>query len=115
MSLPAWAFQPGVQVHVTDMLPIVPSDAENARRIVRHGFAAARAETGLAIFFPDSLGDVGPAPGAETHAILHRDPAPYGGGRYADPSVMVSRSLYRRLVDSPDDLLKHVSREDLYR
>lgn len=110
---PAWAFLPGVQVHVSSALPLVPSDAENARRLVRHGYASARAETGEAMYFPDSLGKVGPEPGEETHAVMvgadsltlfSRTPA----------GVHVSRTLYRRLVDDPKALLGHVSRADLY-
>lgn len=54
MSLPyAW-------VHVSDALPLIPSDGENARRMVRHGLA-------------DVLAYIGEKPGLrpyeQTHAL----------------------------------------------
>jgi hypothetical protein len=52
----------GLDVVVTRMLPQPPSPGEDARRIVRHGFADA----GL---WPTAAGDVGPRPGEPTRAI----------------------------------------------
>lgn len=67
-------------------LPIVPTDGENARRIVRHMFWNARKEEGRAALFPNSLGKVGPYPGIPTHA-------------YLTPSkvLLCSWSFYKRL------------------
>lgn len=59
----------GTPVIVSSALPFQPSPAEDARRIVRHGFARARTETGRACFYPDSLGEVGPPPGEPTEAM----------------------------------------------
>lgn len=59
----------GTPVIVSSALPFQPSPGEDARRIVRHGFARLRTETGRACFYPDSLGEVGPAPGAPTEAM----------------------------------------------
>lgn len=58
-----------MRVLVTPVLPIEPSPAEVARRIVRHGAFAARKETGYGAHFADSLGDVGPKPGDKIRAI----------------------------------------------
>lgn len=75
----------GTPVHVSPFLPVEPSPGEVARRIVRHGYAAAREETGRACFFPDTLGDVGPKPGAPIAAMWLGD------------RLMVSQSLKDRL------------------
>lgn len=60
---------PGLEVHVSPTLPVDPSVGEDARRFVRHAYARARAASGLAMYFPDSCGDVGPKPGQPTHAL----------------------------------------------
>lgn len=72
----------GMPVHVSAaLLPLPPAGAKEwTRRFVRHAFAAARAEKGEAMWFPDSLGEVGPAPDDEVHAMviggeLHVSPA----------------------------------------
>jgi hypothetical protein len=59
----------GTPVIVSSALPFAPSPGEDARRLVRHAFATARAERGQACYFPDTLGDVGPRPGAPTEAM----------------------------------------------
>lgn len=75
----------GTPVLVSPLLPRDPSPAEVARRIVRHGYAAARTETGRACFFPDTLGDVGPVPRARINAMWLGD------------RLMVSAALKERL------------------
>ena len=54
----------GLPVVVSRHLPIVPSDGENARRIVRHGMADILAWLGE---------KVGPKPFEETHALLSHE------------------------------------------
>lgn len=84
---PAWAFLPGLQVHVSRMLPYEPSPGEDARRIVRHGLADVL----------DWLGEkVGPKPGALTQALV------------IGSSVSVSPDLYRKILDSPEVLREHL-------
>ena len=51
----------GLPVLVSPTLPIIPTDAENARRIVRHGMADILKWLGE---------KVGPEPFTETHATL---------------------------------------------
>ena len=53
----------GVDVVPSRMLPAPPSPGEDARRIVRHGFADAG-------YWPAAAGEVGPRPGVPTRAIL---------------------------------------------
>lgn len=77
---PSWV---GCKLIVSGHLPLSPpAPAEDWRRFVRHGFAAARSEKKQACFFPDSLGEVGPRPGARTHALRVGD------------TLYVSRALY---------------------
>lgn len=66
---PLTAAQLGTPVVVSELLPFAPTPGEDARRIVRHGYAAARDELGRAAYFPDTLGDIGPKPGEKTHAL----------------------------------------------
>lgn len=51
----------GFDVFVSDALPIPPTDAQIARRIVRHGLADVLEWLGE---------DVGPAPQAQTHVLM---------------------------------------------
>lgn len=53
----------GLEVVVSPVLPAPPSDREQARRIVRHGYADAG-------MWAKTLGDVGPRPGVPTRALL---------------------------------------------
>jgi hypothetical protein len=61
---------PEIPIVVSEQLPMEPTDAANARRIVRHGLADVLGWCGL---------DVGPAPGEPTHALLSADLARPGG------------------------------------
>ena len=63
----------GLEVIVSDLLPMPSSPGEDARRFVRHAYASKRRATGEAIHFPDSLGDVGPLPGDPTHVLATPD------------------------------------------
>jgi hypothetical protein len=87
MPSPEYLF--GFRVIIEPGLPLVPSDAENARRIVRHGMR-------------DVLKwlreDVGPAPFEETHCFFGVNPTT--GQRL----VFLSRKLYHEIrigVDFP--------------
>lgn len=51
----------GLRIMKTEGMPIEPSDGENARRIVRHGFAATYTD------FEQWDGPVGLAPGEPIH------------------------------------------------
>lgn len=86
------ALAPGLDIVVSDLLPMPPSPGEEARRIVRHGFAAARRITGRAALFPDAAGAVGPLPGDQTHAFV-------GQGK-AFLSKQVWERLYNDRVES---------------
>lgn len=60
----------GINVLVTDALPISPTDGVNARRMVRHAFANTSLD-GMSVSILDWLGeDTGPKPGDPTHAML---------------------------------------------
>lgn len=72
---------PGLEVFVTDALPIAPGHREVARRTIRHGLADVLRWLGE---------DVGPQPDAATDALR------VGNALY------VSRDLYERLVESAD-------------
>lgn len=66
----------GFDIVISNVLPIIPSPGEDARRIVRHGLADVL----------DWLGeDVGPSPGMPTHALMVGD------------TLHVSPDLYERL------------------
>jgi len=80
----------GIEVHVSPLLPVPITPAEEALRIVRHGYAAARAATGLAMYFPDSLGDVGPKPGDRVQAIDLGD------------RLLVSQAMWDRLREKAE-------------
>lgn len=54
----------GIPVLVSSLLPLVPSDGEVARRIVRHGYADVLAWLGE---------EVGPKPTDKTHVIAAFD------------------------------------------
>jgi hypothetical protein len=72
----------GFRVVIEPVLPIVPSDAENARRIVRHGMR-------------DVLKwlreDVGPAPYEETHCFFGVNPTTN------ERLIFLSRKLYHEI------------------
>lgn len=72
----------GLEVQVSPLLPIVPSDGENARRIVRHGMADILRWLGEG---------VGPKPDERTEAVVSADPVT---GRTA---LFVGRDFYNRL------------------
>lgn len=72
----------GLQVVTSDLLPIYPTDSENARRIVRHGLSDVL----------EWLGEpVGPRPGEPTDALL------------IDNSLHVSAAFAGLLRDAPDE------------
>jgi hypothetical protein len=66
-------------VVVSPALPIIPTDAENIVRMVRHGLADALAWLGE---------DVGPKPGDCTHAVE------------AMGTLFVSQEMHDKLADS---------------
>lgn len=76
---------PGLDVYISPVLPLASTPAQDARRLVRHGFASARRASGEAMYFPDTLGDVGPLPGDDTHAFV------------SDDKLWVSRDGFDRL------------------
>lgn len=69
----------GLDVVVVNNLPLIPSDAENARRIVRHGLADVLRWLGE---------QVGPKPFEETHCLISKDDP-----RNGRASLSVSREL----------------------
>lgn len=93
----------GTPVIVSSALPFAPSPGEDARRLVRHAFATARAERGWACYFPDTLGEVGPRPGAPTEA------------RWLGDRVAVSAALATRLKAKADYRAMVESRNRLYK
>jgi hypothetical protein len=81
----------GMRVAVDESLPLdVPDDAENARRIVRHGLAKRVTLCGDPLVAPGL--DVDEA----VHAYIAPEPIPSRGGRYTGV-LHVSPDLYRAL------------------
>lgn len=79
----------GYWVVKSPMLPLSPSDAEVARRIVRNGYAKAFTD------FESWAGPVGPKPEEKTHVILGVDPA--SPADYENMTAFVSAEAYEKL------------------
>lgn len=77
---PEWVL--GMRVVIEPVLPLVPSDGENARRTVRHGMKDVLRWLGE---------EVGPAPYEETHCVCMRQP--YTG----EQVIFMSRKLYTEI------------------
>lgn len=77
----------GIDVIITPALPTYPSVAEDARRMIRHGYG----EEFLAWC---GAGPVGPAPGEPTHVMLAMDPGAKGRGA---PILFASREAHERI------------------
>lgn len=72
----------GLRVYVDPSLPIVPSDGEVARRIVRHGMKDVLAWLGE---------DVGPAPDEITQCFVFKHPVT------GEEALFMSRQLYQEI------------------
>lgn len=77
---PEWLF--GLRVYIDPSLPIVPSDGEVARRIVRHGMKDVLEWLGEA---------VGPAPDEITQCFVFRHPVT------GEKAIFMSRELYHEI------------------
>jgi hypothetical protein len=82
---------PGLEVHVSPLLPSEPSPGEDARRYVRHAYASLRSQTGEAMYFPDAAGAVGLRPGEPIQALQTGD------------RLLVSQELWDRLATKVRD------------